>query len=59
MPGTSAGVTGNSQRTKSAQVTTAPTAGATTSPAPATTPTVDGVVPDDDGVLGGLLGDIF
>ncbi|WP_436526083.1 DUF5667 domain-containing protein [Actinoplanes sp. HUAS TT8] len=59
-PGTTAGVNGGqTQRTKSAQVTTAPAGGVTTSPAPAATPTGDGVESDDDGVLGGLLGNIF
>ncbi|MFI1991337.1 DUF5667 domain-containing protein [Actinoplanes sp. NPDC020271] len=55
-PGTTAGVTGKSQKTKSAQVSTAPT----TSSAPAATqPPGDGVESGDDGVLGGLLGNIF
>lgn len=59
-PGTTAGVTGNGQRTKSAQVTTSPTAGATATPgSTATIPPGDGEESDDDGVLGGLLGNVF
>ncbi|BCY15112.1 DUF5667 domain-containing protein [Actinoplanes sp. L3-i22] len=56
-PGTTSGV--NGQRTKSAQVTTAPAGTLTTSPTPAATLPGDGVESDDDGVLGGLLGNLF
>ncbi|GID66479.1 hypothetical protein Acy02nite_43600 [Actinoplanes cyaneus] len=59
-PSSTTGVTGKGQKTKSAQVSTAPTASTTTSPTPA--PTQPGGVGEesgDDGVLGGLLGNIF
>jgi hypothetical protein len=58
-PGTTSGVNGQGQRTKSAQVTTAPPGTATTSPTPAATLPGDGFESDDDGVLGGVLGNVF
>lgn len=58
-PDATANVTGEGQKPKSAQVSSAPTLGSTVPTPGATEQDYDGQVTDDDGVLSGLLGDIF